>query len=317
MTFIISLPVVSKPTLIISPAKNEVIPEVDIIVSLFAKLAVRDDVTPVPTIGLWIILSIDINALVFWFLLIKLCEDPIPTEVRFKGTAIDLSASSADLASLTKLSLTLIMKALSGIYDTVVIPVGISNAVLAIPIESVVAPTPVVVHPTMGCLIRYSTSSPVTKKWLGILIVSFVKLTTSVLDPSKSFLNIWLVSFSIGKPVLAPKKVPSYTSNLVWIEPDCSSIEVGLLSSWTLRAWINVLTSTAVFAFGTYDISVKQSDPSLLPPIVPIPIAFALTLAPVMIFPYSVIITRVSSSIIMISENSYLSFVVSLTWTKA
>ena len=35
---------------------------------------------------------------------------------------------------------------------------------------------------------------------------------------------------------------------------------------------MNVLTSTAVFAFGTYDISVKQSDPSLLPPIVPIPV---------------------------------------------
>ena len=138
-----------------------------------------------------------------------------------------------------------------------------------------------------------------------------------MLDPSKSFLNTWLVSFNIGKPVLDPKKVPSYTSNLVWIDPDCNSILLVLLSSCTLRAWMNVLTSTAVFAFGTYDISVKQSDPSLLPPIVPIPVAFALTLAPVIIFPYSVMNTRVSSSIIMISENSYLSFVVSLTWTSA
>ena len=161
------------------------------------------------------ILSIAINALVFWFLLIKLCEDPIPTEVKSNGTAIDLSAFSADDASLTKLSLTLIIKALSGMYETVTIPVGITNVLAAIPIESVVAPTPVVVHPTIGCFIRYSTSSPVTKKWLGILIVLFVRLTISVLDQSKSFLNTWLVSFNIGKPVLDPKKVPSYTSNLV------------------------------------------------------------------------------------------------------
>ena len=85
------------------------------------------------------------------------------------------------------------------------------------------------------------------------------------------------------------------------------------MPSIDFSACINVLTSTAVFAFGTNVISVKQSDPSLLPPIVPIPVAFALTPAPVIIFPYSVRNTRVSSSTIIISENSYLSFVVSLT----
>ena len=56
------------------------------------------------------ILSIDINALVFSFLLIKLCEVPIPTEVRSNGSAIDFNAFSAVAASLTTLSLTLIIK---------------------------------------------------------------------------------------------------------------------------------------------------------------------------------------------------------------
>ena len=86
------------------------------------------------------------------------------------------------------------------------------------------------------------------------------------------------------------------------------------LSSTTLRAWINVLTSTGIFAFGTNVISVKQSDPSLLPSIVPIP---DVAPAPVIIFPYSVMNTRSSSSTIMISENEYVSFNVSLTWTIA
>ena len=62
-----------------------------------------------------------------------------------------------------------------------------------IPICSVVAPTPVVVHPTIGCFTRYSTSSPVTKKWFGILIVLFVRFTISVLVASKFFLNISLL----------------------------------------------------------------------------------------------------------------------------
>ena len=321
ITFIISLPVVSTPTLITSPAKKEVIPEVDIIISPLAKSAVRDDVTPVPTIGLWIILSIAINALVFWFLLIKLCDVPIPTAVISKGTAIDFNAFSADAASLTKLSLTLIINAEFGMWVKVAPrltwPWTAGKKVAAIPIESVVAPTPVVVHPTIGCFIRYSTSSPVTKKWFGMLMVLFVTLIISVLDPSKSFLNIWLVSFNIGKPVLAPKKVPSYTSNLVWIDADWSSISAVLeLSPTTLRAWINVLTSTALFAAGVNVISVKQSDPSLLPPIVPMSPTDAAP-APVATFPYSVMNTRVSSSTIMISENSYLSFVTSLTWTIA
>ena len=79
----------------------------------------------------------------------------------------------------------------------------------AIPMASVVAPTPVVVHPTIGCFIEYSTSSPVTKKWFGILIVLFVRFTMSVLAALKFFLNISLLSFCIGNPLLAPKNVPS------------------------------------------------------------------------------------------------------------
>ena len=74
---------------------------------------------------------------------------------------------------------------------------------------SVVAPTPVVVHPMIGCFILYSTSSPVTKKWFGILIVLFVRFMMSVLDASKFFLNISLLSFCIGNSLLAPKNVPS------------------------------------------------------------------------------------------------------------
>ena len=81
--------------------------------------------------------------------------------------------------------------------------------VAAIPIASVVAPTPVVVHPIIGCFILYSTSSPVTKKWFGMLIVLLVRFTISVLDPSKFCLNISLPSFFIGNPLLAPKNVPS------------------------------------------------------------------------------------------------------------
>ena len=100
----------AEPTLITSPLKNDVIPEVNIIVSLLGKSAPSDVVTPVPTIGLWIILSIDINALVFWFLLIKLWDVPTPTEESSNGTVIDLSAFSAVAANLTTLSLTLMIK---------------------------------------------------------------------------------------------------------------------------------------------------------------------------------------------------------------
>ena len=89
-------------------------PEVNIIDSLWTKLTPRDVVTPVPTIGLWMILSIDINALVFSFLLIKLCEVPTPTAVRLNGSAIDFNAFSAVDASLIKVSLTFITNTESG-----------------------------------------------------------------------------------------------------------------------------------------------------------------------------------------------------------
>ena len=72
---------------------------------------------------------------------------------------------------------------------------------------------------------------------------------------------------------------------------------------------MNVLTSTGIFAFGIYFNSVKQSVESLAPSIVPIP---DVAPAPVMIFPYSVKNTRSSSSIIITSANSYVSFKVSL-----
>ena len=143
----------------------------------------------------------------FWFLLIKLCDVPTPTELISKGTAIDFSAFSADAASLTKLPLTLIIKTDDGVY--VIVAPRPGKNVAAIPMASVVAPTPVVVHPTIGCFIEYSTSSPVTKKWFGILIVLFVRFTMSVLAALKFFLNISLLSFCIGNPLLAPKNVPS------------------------------------------------------------------------------------------------------------
>ena len=84
------------------------------------------------------------------------------------------------------------------------------DGVAAIPIESPVLPIPVVVHPTIGCAIAYSTSSPLTKKWLGIVIWLFVRSTISVSEPSKLTLNISLsFTSSIGNLVLAPKNVPS------------------------------------------------------------------------------------------------------------
>ena len=60
------------------------------------------------------ILSIAINALVFWFLLTKLCEVPIPTELRSNTTGLTFNAFSAVAASLTKLPLTLTIKTESG-----------------------------------------------------------------------------------------------------------------------------------------------------------------------------------------------------------
>ena len=102
------------PTLITSPVKIDVIPEVVRIVSPLARSAANDTVIPVPTIGLWIMLSIAINALVFWFLLTKLWEVPIPTEARSNTTGLTFNAFSAVAASLTKLPLTLTIKTESG-----------------------------------------------------------------------------------------------------------------------------------------------------------------------------------------------------------
>ena len=84
------------------------------IVSPLVKLEANDTVIPVPTIGLWMILSIAINALVFWFLLTRLWEVPIPTELRSNTTGLTFNAFSAVAASLTKLPLTLTMKTESG-----------------------------------------------------------------------------------------------------------------------------------------------------------------------------------------------------------
>ena len=103
------------------------------LIALSAKIVV----TEVPATGDWIILSIESMTFWFWFFEVKLWDVPIPTLVKSSGTAIALSASSADLANLILLSLCLMTN--TDVGNWVVDPTP-TKVVLAIPIAWVPIP---------------------------------------------------------------------------------------------------------------------------------------------------------------------------------
>ena len=96
------------------------------------------------------------------------CDVPIPTCVKSNGTATSFNASWALLANWILSSPFLITKSDDG-SNVVVIPRE-GNDVEAIPIADET--------PVLRSVCAYDTSSPLTKKWFGNVIVFAVTLPT-------------------------------------------------------------------------------------------------------------------------------------------
>ena len=146
-----SIFIISSPILIKSPPKNEVIPVNSTFSSVVNTWSAKVVVTAVETIGDCIKLSIAINTFGFWFVDVNLWEAPTPTDVRLRTSGTDFNASSALLARLISLSLTLTTNNPVCGKSVVVTPVE-GNVVWAIPIDWVI--------PIPGQV--YSIFSPVT-----------------------------------------------------------------------------------------------------------------------------------------------------------
>ena len=110
----------------------------------------------------------------FAFLEVNVWDVPMPTWVKSKGTDTSFRASWALLANWTLFSPFLIIKRDDG-NKVVVIPRA-GNSVDAIPIADDI--------PVLLSVCAYDTSSPVTKKWFGNVIVFAVTFTTSDVEPS-------------------------------------------------------------------------------------------------------------------------------------
>ena len=134
-------------------------------------------VTAVATIGCWTMLSILIIHLEFCFLEVNEWEVPTPTAVMSIKVGLVFNAFSADVASCNLLSSFLTANTVEGSLSVTPTP-GIDWDAISI---ADVVPVPVYL---------YSSSSPVTKKWLGIITLSVIVLTTVEAPPTKSLLNI-------------------------------------------------------------------------------------------------------------------------------
>ena len=150
-------------------------------------------VVAVDTTGDWIILSIVIRVLGFWFFAVIKCPDPIPTPVISSVVGLSAKASVALAATLTRSSSCLTMNNVDGNLSVTPIP-GMS--VEAIPIGPLIASN------------EYTTSSPVTKKCCGSSIVSWVTLVIPISDPSNFFWKIGFPSWNNSKSLRTEFSVP-------------------------------------------------------------------------------------------------------------
>ena len=114
----------------------------------------------------------------------------------------------------------------------------------------------------------YWSSSPVTKKWFAIWMVSLVKSTTFVLLPSKLLLKISFVWCFNSNALLISLSVPKYSPYSVCIVP-FSRLITSLESSWILNAFMNTLTWASILGSGVYTNS--TTEPVIRVPMVPRP----------------------------------------------
>ena len=274
MVFVLPIPtpsifIISLPIWIISDPKKDVIPLNLITLSTDWTLSASTVVTAVDTTGDWITLSIATTTLAFWFVAINLWEVPIPTLSRSTTTGIDLSAFSALVAILIKLSSTFTAYKFSS-GRNVVLEVPTKLAV-AIPMADEAVPTWL-----------YLIFSPLTKKWFGILIELVVTFTTSLLLPKKYLSKIFSFSWVSSNALLISDSVPKYSPIESLIDAFVKDIwDAKSTSSFTDNAFMYTLTTVLILAFG---VNTSDTVPAAetLDPKVPRPDA-------VSIFAYSVI----------------------------
>ena len=177
-----SIFIISSFTLNRSPPNIDVIPLNFIRSSVVNISLARVVVTAVDTIGDWTILSKQSRTLAFAFVATNLWEVPIPTLVKLTDSGTERRAFLALSVTLMKLSSTLIANTSLG--NLSVHPIPVNPLVFAIPIAWVV-PAPAW---------TYLIFSPLTKKWLGISIVSSVMSMIVESLPSKLLSKIvsWL-----------------------------------------------------------------------------------------------------------------------------
>ena len=146
-----SIFIISLPTLIKSPPKNEVIPANSIISLVVNTSFSRWVVTAVDTRGDWIMLSSVTSTFEFWFIETNLWDVPIPTLVKSTLLTTPIRASFAVAASLILSSVILTANTDDG--NLSVVPTPTNPSVDAIP-SAWVVPAPAWM---------YWSSSPVTK----------------------------------------------------------------------------------------------------------------------------------------------------------
>ena len=194
--------------------------------------------------GLWILLSRVIKALELRFLDVNAWVVPTPTADTSITLGIVWSASAAVLESLNLFSATLTANTVDGNLFVTPIPL----------IEVVPIPILIVVPAPVGV---YVNSSPVWKKWLLTINVSFVTSTTASSDESNTLWKIESPLCSKLNENLTSFSVPVYDPSSDLYLEFVNVTKPTLSDPVSLKLYWNTLVVIALFAGGVIRSSIS------------------------------------------------------------